>query len=97
MADKRRICFIAADIKRSWKKVYFGAVPYLDAMLSLNDINDNYYADSARSVVLYFLSNATTWREPTKPCDAPSFSWRIQILRPGLPNMPANRSTNCWA
>ena len=53
---------IAADIRADWKNVYFGAVPYLDALGSLRDINDNYYADSAASVVRYFLSNATNWR-----------------------------------
>jgi hypothetical protein len=28
----------------------------------LDSITDNYGADSAKSVVLYFLSNANTWR-----------------------------------
>ena len=31
-------------------------------MGDLNSINDAYYMDSARSVVLYFLANAGTWR-----------------------------------
>ena len=56
---------IAREIRKDWKKVYFGAVPYLDAMSTLNSINDNYFADSGRSVVLYFLSNATTWKGET--------------------------------
>jgi len=56
---------IAGEIRRDWKKVYFGAVPYLDAMQSLDSINDNYMFDSAKSVVLYFLSNASTWRGET--------------------------------
>lgn len=58
----RPISAIAREIKREWPKPYFGAVPYLQAMSSLGDIDDNYYEDSAVSVVLYFLSNATTWR-----------------------------------
>ena len=53
---------IAADIRKTWSKVYFGAVPYLDAMGSLNSITDNYGYDSGKSIVLYFLSNANTWR-----------------------------------
>ena len=53
---------IASEIRNDWNKVYFGAVPYLDAMSSLDSINDNYYFDSAKSVVLYFLSNAGQWR-----------------------------------
>lgn len=56
---------IAYDIKRDWKKPYFGAVPYLDAMLQLESINDKFYEDSAKSIVLYFLSNASTWRGET--------------------------------
>ena len=53
---------IAADISKNWKNIYFGAVPYRDAMSELNTINDKYYADSAKSVVLYFLANASSWR-----------------------------------
>lgn len=48
--------------RRDWKKVYFGAVPYLAAMHSLDQISDMYGYDDARGIVLYFLSNATTWR-----------------------------------
>lgn len=58
----RPIYDIADDIRANWPKVYFGAVPYLDAMRSLNHVTDTYGADSAKSIVLYFLSNATTWR-----------------------------------
>ena len=53
---------IASEIRNDWQKVYFGAVPYLDAMSTLNSIEDNYICDSGKSVVIYFLSNATTWR-----------------------------------
>lgn len=58
----RPLCDIAREIKETWPKVYFGAVPYLDAMLSLDQVTEDYYADSGKSIVLYFLSNATTWR-----------------------------------
>ena len=58
----RPIHVIAREIKAKWPKPYFGAVPYLDAMLSLNSIKDNYIADTGHSVVCYFLANATTWR-----------------------------------
>lgn len=60
----RPIYQIARDIRADWKRPYFGAVPYLDAMASLNSPEDSYYADDARSVVLYFLTNASTWRGP---------------------------------
>jgi hypothetical protein len=58
----RKLSEIAAEIRRTWPKPYFGAVPYLDAMRSLSSINDHYYEDDARSVVAYFLANAATWR-----------------------------------
>jgi hypothetical protein len=56
---------IASEIRKDWTKVYFGAVPYLDAMASLNSITDNYIYDSGKSVVLYFLANAQTWKGET--------------------------------
>ena len=59
----RNLNEIAWDIKRTWgPKVNYAAAPYLDAMLSLEKITDNYGVDNARSVVLYFLSNASTFR-----------------------------------
>jgi hypothetical protein len=60
--ETRPLYQIAKEIKKDWTKVYFGAVPYLDAMSSLDKITDNYYHDSAKSIVLYFLANAGTWR-----------------------------------
>ena len=60
--EKRSIRSIALDIRQDWVKVNFAAKPYLDAMLELNSINDKYYEDSAKSVVLYFLSNASSFR-----------------------------------
>jgi len=53
---------IAIDIRSNWPKPYFGAVPYLDAMRSVASVDDRYYAESARGLVLYFLANASTWR-----------------------------------
>jgi len=58
----RPIHVIAREIRNNWPKPYFGAVPYLDAMRSLDSVNDNYGEDSGKSIVLYFLSNASTWR-----------------------------------
>lgn len=57
---------IAADIRKDWgAKVNFAAKPYLNAMASLNSIEDNYGWDSGKSIVLYFLSNASSWRGET--------------------------------
>jgi hypothetical protein len=61
----RSIAAIAQEISRDWTKPYFGAVPYLQAMYSLDDISDDYGADSGKSIVLYFLSNASTWKGET--------------------------------
>jgi len=63
--NTRPIYEIARDIRKDWKNVSPYAKPYLDAMFSLDSIEDNYYFDSAKSVVLYFLSNASTWRGET--------------------------------
>lgn len=53
---------IAREIRKDWRSVYFGAVPYINAMAALDNINENYGEDSARSVVNYFLANANSWR-----------------------------------
>lgn len=58
----RPLYVIAKEIKKTWVKVYFGAVPYLDAMAQLDSVTDKYGYDSGKSMVLYFLGNAGTWR-----------------------------------
>jgi len=63
--QNRPISEIAAEIKQDWNKPYFGAVPYLEAMETITNIDEMYYSDTAHSVVAYFLSNATTWRGET--------------------------------
>ena len=65
MATTRPLYEIAAEIRKDWNPVNYAAVPYLDAMFSLDSIEDNYIMDSGKSVVLYFLSNASTWRGDT--------------------------------
>lgn len=58
----RKINEIAHEIGQKWKPMYFGAVPYHMAMTSLKDSTDTYCMDSAKSIILYFLANAQTWR-----------------------------------
>jgi len=58
----RPIHEIAQEIKLNWKNPYFGAKPYLEAMFTLGSITDKYGYDSAKSIILYFLANATSWR-----------------------------------
>lgn len=61
----RPLHVIADEITADWTNVYFGAVPYLAALRRLNSITDNYGADPAYDIVIYFLSNAKTWRGDT--------------------------------
>lgn len=56
---------IAEIVRADWKHIYFGAVPYLDAMSTIESIDSDYYEDSAESIVSYFLANAQAWRGNT--------------------------------
>jgi hypothetical protein len=55
---------IASYIYRDWSKVNYAAQPYLSALASLDSIDQSYGYDSGKSIVLYFLSNASSWRGP---------------------------------
>lgn len=62
----RKLYQIAKDIRADWTKRHSSpAYPYLCAMAELDSLSDMYGADSAKSVVLYFLANASTWRGET--------------------------------
>lgn len=59
----RPIFQIAKDIKTEWgSKIYFGAVPYLEAMQFIANKNDKYGCDNVESILTYFLSNSSTFR-----------------------------------
>jgi hypothetical protein len=60
--QNRHIFEIAREIGNTWPSMNYAAKPYYEAMLYLMSINDTYGADSAKSIVMYFLSNASTWR-----------------------------------
>jgi len=62
VTDTRPIFEIAREISHTWPAMNYAAKPYHEAMLHLQGIDDMYGADSAKSIVLYFLSNASTWR-----------------------------------
>jgi len=59
--QERPLSEIAAAIRKDWADVNYAAAPYLDAMDTLDSINDNYFQDTAKSVVAYFLCNAEGW------------------------------------
>lgn len=58
----RPIYVIAKDIIGDWQNVNYGARPYLEAMLYLTRIDENYHYEDAESIVIYFLANAHSWR-----------------------------------
>lgn len=58
---------IARVVYADWTNMYFGAVPYVAAMeqlISAFDPKEKYGVEDAKLIVLYFLSNAKTWRGP---------------------------------
>ena len=64
MGNKRTFAAIAKDIKSTWLNVYFGAVPYLETLLTLDttDPRAPYMCETAGDIALYFLANARTFR-----------------------------------
>ena len=62
--NKRTFAEIAREIKQTWKNVYLGAKPYLQAMATIDssDKNAPYMLELAEDIVIYFLANAQTWR-----------------------------------
>jgi hypothetical protein len=61
----RPLYLIAQEIRAAWPKPYFGAVPYLQAMGTMGPADKHYGCDSLDSIILGFLTNATTFRGPT--------------------------------
>lgn len=59
------ISTIAREISHNWKNVNYAAKPYLQAMRSLDSASDSFGYDSAKSVVSYFLANASGYRGDT--------------------------------
>ena len=78
MDNQRSLKEIAEEIIRDWNHPSYFARPYLDAMRTMDSIDDRYSvvtgiypfdkygADaSGASIVAYFLGNASSWRGPT--------------------------------
>lgn len=64
MSSTRSLRTIAADIDSNWERPYFGAVPWLTAMRELDKVTDRYGCEDGKTIVLYFLANASTFRGP---------------------------------
>ena len=63
----RPIYEIAAEIRRVWKangksNISPYAKPYLEAMGCLETVDQSYGSDNGRSIILYFLGNAQSFR-----------------------------------
>lgn len=63
--NHRPLSDISAEIIGDWKKINFGAKPYLREMIHMDKINEYVGLEDGVFVVLYFLSNAQTWRGAT--------------------------------
>lgn len=64
--SKMTLAQIATVIRKDWsgqpKGINYAAKPYLDAMSTLQTVNDIYIAEPGYLIVAYFLSNAGTWK-----------------------------------
>jgi hypothetical protein len=59
---RRSLKVIASEIRADWKNVSPYAKPYLDAMSTLDTVDDKYGVDYGRAIVSYFLVNSNGWR-----------------------------------
>ena len=62
--EKRTFAEIVKEIRTLWSKPHFGAVPYLEALGTINssDKDAPYLFETAADLVPYLLSNMTTFR-----------------------------------
>lgn len=60
----RTLRVIAEEIRSDWVPVHYTAKPWLVALEEIDTIKDMYGADSGKTCVAYFLSNAGSWRGP---------------------------------
>ena len=75
---KLSVSEIALIIRQNWRPVWFGAVPYLDAMSRMQTVNDPVFNDDGRSVVNYFLCNAKFWRGDVAKADKAELKSRLK-------------------
>lgn len=59
---ERTLRTIAREIRADWVKPNYAAVPYLNAMATMDGAKDAFGNDPGKEVVLYFLNNASSWR-----------------------------------
>jgi hypothetical protein len=89
----RYIHDIALEVRAIWRsnpsKANYRAwaAPYLEAMLTMRNVNTPYYLDSGREIVLYFLSNTTGW----KGADARRIKKELRDALAGTPPIASPR------
>ena len=59
--SKHLVYELATVIRKDWQKPHLAAMPYLSAMRCMNDAVEDYGCESGRSIIAYFLSNASSW------------------------------------
>ena len=51
----KKLSEIAQIVREDWTNVNYAAVPYLDAMATLDSIKDKYFFDDGDDIVIYFF------------------------------------------
>jgi len=76
----KKLSEIAQIVREDWTNVNYAAVPYLDAMATLDSIKDKYFFDDGDDIVIYFLSNAQSWHGETARTVKKELNKRFQEL-----------------
>lgn len=79
--SKLTLSELASMCHNDWKKPFFGAVPYLNALRALPVMTAKamYGFDDAGSIIRYFLGNASAWRGETAKAVKAEFKRRAGI------------------
>lgn len=56
---------IITDHQKQGKRIYFGAIPYLQQMRCMELPSDTNGFERGRDIIAYFLCNAQTWKGET--------------------------------
>ena len=78
---------IASLISKDWRPVNYAAQPYLTAMFSLESIDDKYGVESGRSIVAYFLTNASQWKGETAKAVKTELKKRLKSRKSSIANL----------
>jgi len=87
---------IVRDLRGQGKEIPFGAEPYLEAMATMGDIGEDYFADSGTSIVAYALANLGTYKGANARAIKAELNRRLKAERdrPESPEEPSERNPN---